>query len=245
MIAVAAVFAGALVQGTTGFGFALLAAPLLVAVVGPHEAVGALLLLGIVLNTATLLSGSRPKPLRRATPRLAAWALPGLALGAVALAALPDRVLAAAVCASVLAGVVARSCARKGSDPVLAYEPHVTAGRWTLPVAGLSAGALSTSTGTNGPPLVLYLLHARATPVELRDTLATLFLLMSVAGTVLLLATGDLQLPGAMLALVVATLAGHEAGRRVFARLDPSRYERTVLALLTLTAAASGAAAVF
>ncbi|MBI5107033.1 MAG: sulfite exporter TauE/SafE family protein, partial [Solirubrobacterales bacterium] len=47
---VLAVFAGGLLQGTAGFGFALLAAPLLVALLGPQEAVGALVVLGAVVN---------------------------------------------------------------------------------------------------------------------------------------------------------------------------------------------------
>ena len=237
VVVVAAVMAGALVQGATGFGFALVAAPLLVAAVGPHEAVGALLVLGIALNAATLLIGERPQPLGRTAAGLAAYALPGLALGALALATLPERVLSAAVCLAVLAGVATRSLrVQRTKERGQAGFLHVA--------AGVAAGALTTSTGANGPPLVLYLLHVRATPAQMRDTLAVLFLSLAVAGTVVLLVSGGLELPGATPALLAATLIGHELGRRVFATLDARRYERAVLALLTLTAAAAGAAAV-
>jgi uncharacterized membrane protein YfcA len=222
------VFAGAVVHGATGFGFALVAAPVLVAVLGPREAVGAVMVLAVVLNAATLRR--RPQVLAREAAGLLAWALPGLALGAVAFAALPEDALAAVVCVAVLAGVAARRLP--------------DARPWPVPASGLAAGALTTSTGTNGPPLVLALLGRGARPEQVRDTLAVMFLVLGVAGAIVLLAAGELVLPGALATLVVALLAGQEAGRRLFARLDARRYEAVLLVVLAGAAVASGASAV-
>ena len=48
-LAALAVFVGAALQSATGFGFALVAAPVLFALLGPREAVTAGVLLGLVL----------------------------------------------------------------------------------------------------------------------------------------------------------------------------------------------------
>src|SRR3954464_14249845 len=59
-----AVLAGAALQSATGFGFALVSAPLLFAATTPAHAVGLLILLGLVVNLMTLgTEGRRPQPL--------------------------------------------------------------------------------------------------------------------------------------------------------------------------------------
>ncbi|MGH2967445.1 MAG: hypothetical protein ACRDK0_00050, partial [Solirubrobacteraceae bacterium] len=50
----AGVAVGAALQSATGFGFALLAAPLLFAALEPTEAIGLLLLLGMEIGILTL-----------------------------------------------------------------------------------------------------------------------------------------------------------------------------------------------
>ena len=49
-----AVLAGAALQSATGFGFALVSAPLLFVAITPAHAVGLLILLGLVVNLMTL-----------------------------------------------------------------------------------------------------------------------------------------------------------------------------------------------
>jgi hypothetical protein len=85
-LAAVAAFAGAAVQSATGFGFALVLSPALFAVMDPVEAVTALLVLGLALNLLVLFEGGRPEHVdwRALAPMLVA-AVPGLAIGAVAL----------------------------------------------------------------------------------------------------------------------------------------------------------------
>src|SRR3954454_20485310 len=89
-----ALFAGAALQSATGFGFALVSAPILFALLGPREAatVG---VLGTVATTLLALAGERRRPQVRVgdASALLAWSLPGLAIGALALRELSERVL--------------------------------------------------------------------------------------------------------------------------------------------------------
>ena len=234
-LAALAVLAGAVLQSATGFGFALVAAPILFALLGPQQAVTAGVLLGLVLNLLTLATERRrPVVLARDTRLLLAWSLPGLALGALALRELSEQVLSALVALAVLAALVVRVRARPREPD---WEASARPRRWQAPLAGFTSGALSTAISLSGPPLVFYLLgRAAAAPAAIRDTLAAIFVVQALLGLPALLLTATFELPRGLWALIAAALAGQMLGRRAFAWLRGERYERAVLVLLALTA---------
>jgi uncharacterized membrane protein YfcA len=236
-LAAGAVFAGAALQSATGFGFALVSAPLLFALLGPQQAVTAGVLVGVELNLLTLAGeGRRPRVRRGDALALVGWALPGLVLGALALRALPDRALSLIVAAAVLGGLVLRLRARRPGARVAATARALPPRPWRA-AAGASSGALATATSLSGPPLVFFLLSRGASPAQMRDTLAAVFIALSLLAAPLLLATGTFQLPAAVGVLLAAGGAGQLLGRRAFAWLAAERYEAAVLAVLAATAA--------
>jgi uncharacterized membrane protein YfcA len=217
------VVAGTMLQAATGFGFSLLAAPLLFAAIEPEPAVVLLLVLGVEVNLLTLATERRrPRPLPRESVLMLAFAVPGALAGVAVLRTLP----AAALQVAVTLGVAGTLAARRVTSA------HVPA--W---LAGITAGALTTSTSTNGPPMLLHLIGRGVEPARVRDTLTTCFIGLAAIGAVALLATGDPELPDATLtlALVPAVLAGHLIGRRGFSRLAASdRYEPVLTAVLVV-----------
>jgi uncharacterized membrane protein YfcA len=219
------VAAGALLQSATGFGFSLVAAPLMFAAVEPEQAVGMMIVLGLEVNVLTLASeGRRPRPLWRHCGLLLAWAAPGALAGVAVLRALSPVALQAAVTGGVLGTLAARRLAGR--------HLHMPAF-----AAGFTAGALTTSTTTSGPPLLLYLLGRGAEPARVRDSLTACFVGLSALGAVALLVTGTPAVPDAALvaALLPAAAVGHLAGRRVFARLAAGgSYEPVLTGTLVL-----------
>ena len=102
-------------------------------------------------------------------------------------------------------------------------------------LAGLAAGALTTSTSTNGPPMLLHLLGRGATPEQVRDTLTVCFIGLAPIGALRCSCTGEPDLPDGRSspALVPAVLAAHLVGRRGFCRLaGGDRYEPVFTAVL-------------
>jgi uncharacterized protein len=238
LVAAVAVAAGAAVQSATGFGFSVVAAPLVFATVGPQEAVGLMLILGTEVNLLTLATeGRRPRPVGRECAAILGWALPGAFAGVAALRALDPVALQVAVSVGVIATLAVR---------------HAAAGRrtpdWAAPIAGVAAGALSTSTTTAGPPVLVYLLGRELTPEQVRDTLTLCFIGLTVVSVIALAATGTSgAVPDAVLAavLVPVVAVGHLAGRPLFAALARSRrYEPVVTALLLISVVAGLATAV-
>jgi uncharacterized membrane protein YfcA len=233
-LAAAAALVGAAVQSATGFGFALILSPALLAALDPYEAVTALLALGVALNLLVLVEGGTVR-WRELVPVLAA-AVPGLALGAVALELLDKPVL------QIFVGVVVLLAA---SVQLRGRLTGRRVRRRSATAAGLASGALTTSISVSGPPLVLWLESRGTAPAELRATLAACFLALNLAGFLVLvpLAGVDRVAPaGVLLPLLGLVVAGHLAGARAFRRIDPRRFSLAVLALVAITGAASVAA---
>jgi uncharacterized protein len=165
-------------------------------------------------------------------------ALPGLPIGALLVRVLPADALRIAigviVCALVAHRVWRRSPATGRSEP----------GRATATLAGFSAGVLTTSTTTNGPPLALWLGGRGLQPAVVRDTVSAAFLLLDFVGIGVVLAVVG---PSRALAeavwlpaLAPVVIAGHLTGSWIFRRLPAHRYDQ----LLLLAVAAAGAVSI-
>jgi uncharacterized protein len=238
LVAAAAVAAGAALQSATGFGFALIAAPLVFATVEPEEAVGLLIVLGTEVSLLTLgTERRRPQPVKRDCVVVLVAALPGAVAGVALLRALDAVALQIAVSAGVIATLAARR---------LAVGRHTPA--WTAWIAGFLSGGLTTSTTTTGPPLIVYLLGRDVRPGQFRDTLTVCFLGLSVVGVIALAVTGTRgAVPDPLLVavLVPVVAAGHLAGRPVFAALTRSRrFEPVVTGVLLVSVVAGLATAI-
>ena len=243
ILAAIACLIGATVQSAIGFGFALILAPALFAAVEPRAALTTMLILSVAINLFLLgTERRRAQVLRPEVGRMLVAALPGLLLGALVFGALSKQAIQIGVGVLVL---VAAAIDWRATLPGL-REGH---GRPTLPLnaalpCGLAAGFLTTTTSTNGPPMVLLLRGRGATPSELRDSNAMLLGILGVAAllTGSLLGSG-LDLDPLLLGLLfVLTAAGQFAGRLLFARLDPARFHIAGLAVVLLTGLVSLAA---
>lgn len=247
--AAGAVMAGAALQSAVGFGFALVAAPLLYAAApSPEQAVGLMIVLGLEVNLLTLLAERRrPDPVWRDVVAVVAWSLPGALAGVAVLRALDALALQLLVTAGVLIalGVNLRAAHRANVAGRSAEGPapdRNAVAWWARPAAGVASGALNTSTSTGGPPVVLLLVGRGLAPRVVRDTLTTSFVGFAPVAIAALALTGTSDaVPGAawLAALVPLTAAGQLAGRPVFARIAAARsYERVLTAVLLVTVVA-------
>jgi uncharacterized membrane protein YfcA len=160
-----AVALGALVQGSVGFGIALVAAPLL-AIIDPRLVPVPMLLLATAHATLTLR-----REYRHADWTGVGWALlgrlPGIAIGVLAVAVLPPRWFGLAVAVVVLACVALS---------VVRWRPRPTVP--ALLLAGVVSGAAGTASAIGGPPVALLYQHAPGARV--RATMAAYFVVGSV-----------------------------------------------------------------
>jgi uncharacterized membrane protein YfcA len=225
-LAALAAFAGASVQSATGFGFALVLMPALLAFLEPEEAVAVALLLAVALSALVLVESRRVAT--HGLGRLLVPALPGLAVGAVVIAVVSKEPLQVGVGIAVI-GAALWQLRR-------AEESHFPA-----PLAGFISGALTTSISINGPPLVLWLESQDVAPAVFRTTLAAAFLILDLIGVAILVAaegTGTIDL-GVLGPLLGCVAVGYVLGAVAFRRLDADRFFTLVLVLVICTGAAS------
>jgi uncharacterized membrane protein YfcA len=220
-------------QSVSGFGSALVAVPLLSLLAGPRTAVVTITTLSIAM-TALATVRERRHVQWRVAGTLAGAGLLGMPAGLVLLTALHTRALTLVIAALVL--VVAL---------LLASGWSARPGPWARRSAGVLSGAMLTSTGMNGPPLVITLQAMRLAPGSFRATLQAVFCSQDVAAVAGFIAVG--QMNRTALVAVAAGLPGLPLGwllgDRVFTRIDPEVFRRVVLGMLVLSALAAGASA--
>lgn len=224
-----AVVLGTAAQSVTGFGFALLVVPVLTVVAGPQTAVVVMTSIGVPMTAANAIRWRADLDARAATTVTLA-AIVGMPLGALLLTRADEQTLTIVVGIVVLGFTIALW---KG----LALPP----GRRTELVAGAVSGALATSVGTNGPPLVVAF-QAVGMPAEpFRATLAAAFFVQGSIALATFWAAGlvDGDVGAAWLVGMPSAVVGALAGDRIAARMDRDRFRTAVLAML----AASGALA--
>jgi uncharacterized membrane protein YfcA len=223
VIALAAVTAGALVQGSVGFGANIVAVPV-IAVLEP-DALPATLALVVIPLVVVMAVRERHAVDRRGVTWITVGRVPGTAVGAWVVASVSPDTLSVLLGAGVIVAV--------GMSTLTANIP---VNGVTATTAGFASGAMGTATSIGGPPLALLYQHHEG-PV-LRATLAVAF----AVGTVLSLA--GLAIAGAIeswhvvlaAALLPGLLAGLALSRALVHRLDRAWLRPAVLGFAAIAA---------
>ncbi len=230
----AVVVVAAAVQTVAGFGFSLLAVPLLSFAIDTKTAVVVASTLGLFTSSVLAWRG-RVDVDRPITRRLVAGAVVGAPVGLIVLEVAPERGLKAALAVAVLLFVV--NAMRRTGMALSSARGDV--------VAGAVSGVLSTSLSTNGPPLVMAL-HARGLPSKVfRASINVVFALSGALATVLFALAGryDAEVAGHLAVAVPALVAGFAVGHVVRPRVPEAAFRSMVLLLLAATAVAAGLSA--
>lgn len=163
-------FVAAVVRSTVGFGDALVAMPLLVALLGARTASPVVALVAGAAGLAVLWSAWRAVDWKGAG-RLLLAGVPGVAAGVFGLKQLPEAWIAAGLGGMLI--VYGLSGFRPTRADAAPASPH-----WGWPL-GFAAGALGGAMNTSGPPLVVFATMQRWSPARTRGTLQGVFIPMS------------------------------------------------------------------
>ena len=219
-----AVFIAAFMQIVAGFGFALLAVPLMTLAIEPKTAVVVSSLTGIFV-TSWQAWHSRADSDNVLVRRMTIAAYAGMPLGLLVFVTVDDNVLRLLLGLAVLVAVVllAMRINLHRAGPRLDYG------------AGFVSGVLNTSLSTNGPPLVFALQARQLNAVEFRATISTVFALSNILGLALFIASGNVTRVGlrASAVTIPAMLAGQFLGYPIRKHVNGERFRWLVLVLLT------------
>ena len=217
--------AASYVQGITGFGQGLVAAPLAFILFPKYFAISALIVAGIVINGYLTLT-VKGKLNYRSLGLLLVGGLLGLPLGlfmveATSLSLLQITVGALSILLS-LALVLIRTQVK--ARPLLSVS------------AGVVSGALQSSTTLSGPPVV-FLLSVQHLPKQAaRKLLPVYFLGMGILGAILFLSQSLISTQGILIGIIASPLVvvGGRLGSNHSRKIDQNHYQLIDLILIGL-----------
>ncbi len=238
LVLATAVAAGAAVQAATGFGFAILAAPVFLAVLNSTSAVPILVALHVVqcIVLVPRVAGGVPWPLFRP---LVLGALLGCPLGLLVFHALDVRLMKLAIGVIIL--FVAAMLAWRRLRPAIrdagtSTTSAIQRSRLALGFTGALSGALTAVLVMPGPPLMVHMLRHPLPPAAARSLSILFFAGCYVAVLLAHVATGSLVSEDwrTILRLTVPVLAGTFAGLRLAPWLAERHFAPVLTALLLL-----------
>jgi uncharacterized membrane protein YfcA len=231
-LALLVICGAALLGGISGFGFALISTPLLLALGFPLAFVVPMNLAIAMLTRVVVAYRLRGHIRFGRVALMAAASVPGIALGLVAVGAVPTPAIKLATGLLVMSASVL--IWRASSRPPLRPWPGAAA------AAGCLGGFLGVTTSLNGIPPVLLLSSEQASPKRFQADLALFFVLTNLATLAMLGGQGRLPgeaaLPIGALWLAAALVANH-VGTSLGGRLPTARFRRIALALAFLAGA--------
>ena len=215
-------------QTISGFGFTLVSVPFLATVMPPLQAVS----LTVLISTPLAIIRSKREWNSvdwRTAKRLGLASLVGMPIGIAITSHLPDKPLRLIIGVTVaIAGTVLATGFRIRSE-----HPSIEL------VAGLVSGVLATTTGTNGPPLVIVMHSKRIAPVVFRATLVVVYLFANVVSLALFWRAGRLNSTALKLTGItfVPMLLGNALGTKLVPKVNDRLFHQLILGLLFLSAA--------
>jgi uncharacterized protein len=221
--ALAIVFLGAALQGSVGFGFAVLSVPILT-LLNPEFVPVAPQIIALPMSIAALVR-ERSRIDTSGVGWIVAGRIPGALLAAAVLMVVVGRTLDLLIGSIVLVAVL-----------ILASGLHVPLNRRTRFAAGLFSGFSGTASGIGGPPIAL--LYRTQHGPTVRSTLGTIFTIGIAINLVVLTLTGILDRDDVVTALILAPAAvlGFAGSSLLHRRVEGRLLRNGILVVATIAA---------
>lgn len=224
LIIAAIIFGGSLVQGLAGFGFALVAMPLLALMLPMKELVPLVALSGTFLTLVLFLYLRKSFSLKKILPLLAG-AVVGIPAGVFLLTRVDEKFIKL-----LLAGILLIYSLLSLSGRL---RPRDLSHRWGY-LAGFFSGLLGGAINSNGPPVIVYSSLQKWSPDEVKVTLQSFFMASGIMivtshGISGIITMKVIRLWGMAIPVI---LAGIYVGMEFYSRIDRDLFRKTVLVLL-------------
>lgn len=220
------VLVGAFAQRITGMGFALVASPALVILLGPFEGVIVVNLCAIVSSLIILPRVWRYVEWRRFT-MLTIPALAGTVVGAFIAAHVPGAPLQVVIGTLVIVALTATLLVTRGEHVMRGWPPALG--------AGAASGIMNAAAGVGGPALSVYAVATRWPQPRFAATAQPYFVVIGAASLVLKLAQTGWAIPepapGAWPIVIGAVLAGLLLGEVLHRRIPHHAARIAVIAI--------------
>lgn len=219
----------ALVKGTTGLGFPMIATPTVALLLDIRTAVTILIIPNIVMDIAQALRGSFSTAVFRRFVWLILLTIVGVFFGTKLLVTLPLWVLNLSLGIMVLAFVASN---------LVRLDFHIPPRIEGLlsPIVGVIGGFLNGMTNAAGPALAIYLYSLKLPKKEFIKSIATIFIVTKLTQLVAISTWNLFTISRLLLSLEVTLfiLVGFYAGLKIQDRVNQKTFNRGLLILLSV-----------
>ncbi len=222
----AAIIVAAVLRSFTGFGFALVAVPVLALFMPPAQVVVLSSALALTIGLLSLRSFYRLINWAQMLPLFLMSGL-GTAVGALILASIPMTLFQLCVGLSVLAACLGIFVGRPERPLQWAGPP------W---LAGLLSGLMNGALAIPGPPMIVYTMLTEFDPARSRALLMAFFMASSALALISFTVAGIVELQSVKYYLLAfpALFIGDKLGHYLFGRYGSDLYRRVVLLALAV-----------
>lgn len=219
-------FASALLQGLSGFGFSILAIPLITFIMSPKTSVPVLLIYSIIINIAVIISSKKAIDLKKIWLILLG-AMLAVPLGTKLLIILPENVIRSFIGILILFF---------GFFLLAGFKIKLKRSKFMRLPIGFLSGILGASISISGPPLIIYFTNQGTQKQEFRGNLAIYFLLLNLITVPVYLING-LFTPTVLnnaLSFSPALLVGVLSGSIISHKIKDNHFRKITLYLLII-----------
>jgi len=219
-------FLAGILQGFSGFGYSLLALPLLCVFVAARWAVPVIAVSSLSLNVMVFITFRQNLKLKGFLP-MAAFGVVFTPVGALLLGHFSDTTVRVII-GTIVAGASALSLSTR--------IPTIKRTTLGMAAAGVLSGIFNGLTTFSGPPAVVYLTAVRAEKNSFRANLSAFFIVLTMAAIPSFVGAGIASVSELLRAAVYipGAAAGGIAGIIVSKRVDSSVFRKAVLVILSL-----------
>jgi len=212
-------FISAVLQGLTGFGFSILAVPLITLFISPKTAVPVLLIYSMIINIVILYSVRKAVNPKKIWILLAAGII-SMPLGTHLLVIMNENLLKVFIGFMILIF---------GTLLLIGYRKKFANEKRAMIPVGLISGILGGSISISGPPIILFLSNQNADKDTFRGNLAAYFFILNIFTVPVYYFSGLLTkevwnysltfLPGLLIGVIIGNLLSHKIKDDHFRRL--------------------------
>jgi len=221
------IFFSGVVHGLSGFGFALVAVPMLVLFIAPKTAIPIVLLFTVLVNIPVLLEARKWLDIKRFLPLIIS-AIVGMPLGTYLLIALPVNMLKLIIGFAVVPFSIALMF---GFKKKIQNEKIAT-----IPI-GFVSGFLKAAISIGSPPIVLFFSNQGMQKQAFRANLVLYFLVLNIAALISYIVTGLIsrEVVQYTVFFLPAMLLGVLVGMALTKKINELFFRRIVLSIVTLS----------
>jgi len=227
ILALCAVLFAAFVRGLSGFGFALVLAPLLLLILNPIAVVITNLFLGMFGNILVLFRSLRDVNLKRILPIILS-SLVGIPLGIWIISVASPSTMKVIIGAVIICFAI---------PTAMGFHVSFSNERVGCSLAGFLSGILASSTSLAGPPVVLFMHGQNWTKETIHSGLAVHFMFITVCSLLALSLAGKMEIATIITAasFIPAMGVGVFVGMSIFRKMNPRFFRAFSIAIVICT----------